>query len=203
MTNERRRPSLDSGGLLRGATSIAAAVLAVPVALATMVAASGAVDPEADSAAATLAILAVVGLFATTGLMGVGARVVRAGRIRKSVRGRPGAYRAVVVAALGLAAAQVAVSAFEGLQLEALFLPATLGLLVALGALLIAGTKVALVATAALGMTIAALGLRDGPYEPSFGFWAPRILLLAAALAALAGGSWASLTTGRADDDRP
>ncbi len=167
----------------RKALAVACVLLAVAVALVTMVFASGAVDPEADSAAWALGVGAILGLFVTTALLAV---VPRSSRLASWKQRSPAGYWLVVAASLAVCMAQVVHSAIEGLQLEVLFLPATLGLLVFLLALMVDRVRPGFIAAGALGLGLAAVSFRDGPYEDTLGFWLPRIAVLALLLAGLA-----------------
>jgi hypothetical protein len=94
-------------------------------------------------------------------------------------------YRLVVGFALAAPVAVVVVCALTELQLE-LLLAGAVGLLVGLTALMLTRTAWGVTAATAMAVGIGVLGSREGPYEPSFGYWLPRALAGALALGALA-----------------
>ena len=166
---------------------VVCAVVAVAVALVTMVFAAGAADPEADSAALALWLGAVLGLAATAALLAVVASALRTSseRIRDWRDASPLGYWLAVGVATGLAAAEVASSAVDELELDALYLAGALGLLVGLTVLMLERVAWGVAGAATLALALGVLGFREGPYEATVGYWLPRLLLFLVALAAL------------------
>ena len=169
---------------MRNLAGIACAAFAVPFALATIVFAAGAADPEADSAAWGLWAGAVLGLALTTAVLAVAGSALRA-RSERVRTWRGAGYWTAVGVSLGLVVLEVVSSALDELELDALYILGAAGLLVALTLLMVARVAWGVIAAVALALALAVLGFREGPYEPTVGFWLPRLLPAAAGLAAL------------------